>query len=156
VKNKGGDKMAIGYTPNYGSYNAYTPQVNPYGNPQLQQQMQQLQQMQQPQFQQPQQQINSSALQGQQVADLETVKGFNIPLDGTVSYFPATTGNIIYTKQLQLDGTVALRTYKLTENKEEDKKNDIDLEGYVTKDEFNKVKSVLDSLLESLGGTKNE
>lgn len=149
--------MAYGYS-NYGSYNAYTPQINPYGNPQIQQQMQALQQMQQPQqqMQQPQMQSSVNILQGQQVADLETVKGFNIPLDGTVTYFPATTGNIIYTKQLQLDGTVALRTYKLTENKEENKKDNIDLDEYVTKDEFNKVKGVLDSLLESLGGGKNE
>ena len=144
--------MALGYN-NYGSYNAYTTQVNPYGNPQLQQQLQQLQQMQQPQqqFQQPQVNI----LQGQQVADLETVKGFNIPLDGTVTYFPATTGDTIYTKQLQLDGTVALRTYKLTENKE-NTNNNIDLDNYVKKDEFEKVKSILDSLLESLGGAKDE
>ena len=150
--------MAYGYG-NYGTYNAYTPQVNPYGNPQLQSQMQALQQMQQPQqsmqqMQQPQQSVN--ILQGQQVADLETVKGFNIPLDGTITYFPATTGDTIFTKQLQLDGTVALRTFKLTENKEETKKDNIDLDGYVTKDEFNKVKNILDSLLESLGGAKNE
>ncbi len=147
--------MALGYN-NYGGYNAYTAQANPYGSPNIQQQMQQLQQMQQPQQQfQPQQQ-SVNILQGQQVADLETVRGFNIPLDGTITYFPATTGNIIYTKQLQLDGTVALRTYKLTENKEETKKDNIDLDEYVKKDEFNKVKGVLDSLLENLGGAKNE
>lgn len=135
-------------------YNAYAPYTGyQFSDPrqfQAPQQQQQFQAPQQQQFQIAQQ------LQGQQVADLETVKGFNIPLDGTVTYFPTTTGNIIYTKQLQLDGTVALRTFKLSENEQENKKDNIDLNGYVTKEEFNKVKSVLDSLLEGLGGVKNE
>ena len=147
--------MAFGGYNNFSGYNAYATQTNPYSNLQMQQQMQQLQPMQQ-QPQQAMQQQSINILQGQQVADLETVRGFNIPLDGTVSYFPSTTGDTIYTKQLQLDGTVALRTFKLTENKEENKNNNIDLDQYVKKDEFDKVKSVLNSLLESLGGAKDE
>lgn len=97
---------------NYGMYNPYAPQ------------MQRLQQMEQqyPQFaQQPQQSYpqnpqsypqQSLGLQGKSVDSIDVVKAMDIPLDGSISYFPLADGTAIVTKQLQSDGTSATKIYK--------------------------------------------
>ena len=51
---------------------------------------------------QPQQPVG---IQGKTVDSLEVVKAMDIPLDGSVSYFPLVDGSAIETKQLQQDGT---------------------------------------------------
>ena len=48
---------------------------------------------------------NPSSLQGKSVDSLEVVKAMDIPLDGSISYFPLIDGSAIVTKQLQQDGT---------------------------------------------------
>lgn len=48
---------------------------------------------------------NPSGLQGKSVDSLEVVKAMDIPLDGSISYFPLIDGSAIVTKQLQQDGT---------------------------------------------------
>lgn len=45
-----------------------------------------------------------SGLQGKSVDSLDVVKAMDIPLDGSISYFPLTDGSAIITKQLQMDG----------------------------------------------------
>lgn len=54
-------------------------------------------------------------LQGKSVESVEVVKAMDIPLDGSISYFPLTDGTAIITKQLQQDGTSKIITYKSTE-----------------------------------------
>lgn len=98
---------------------------NPYYTPSFAPQMQRLQQMEQqyPQFaQQPPQQNypqntqiypqQSLGLQGKSVDSVDVVKAMDIPLDGSVSYFPLTDGSAIITKQLQADGTSKTTIYK--------------------------------------------
>lgn len=90
-----------------------------YGNPFYQQQMQQpmQQRMQQEQF------INTNktiGLQGKIVDNVDVVKATDIPLDGSISYFPLTDGTAIVTKQLQQDGTSKIIVYKPTEDKNVD------------------------------------
>ena len=96
-------------------YNPYTPQ------------MQRLQQMEQqyPQYAQqnaqsypqnpqtyPQSYVQPIGLQGKSVDSVDVVKAMDIPLDGSVSYFPLTDGSAIVTKQLQADGTSKTTIYK--------------------------------------------
>ncbi len=69
-----------------------------------------------PQPQQPM--YNPSGLQGKSVDSLEVVKAMDIPLDGSVSYFPLIDGSAIVTKQLQQDGTSKTVIFKPVDNTE--------------------------------------
>ena len=93
---------------NYNGYNSYTqpqmprynPQYQPYNNQQIQSQMQQ------PAMQNyTPQAVQIQGLQGKTVDSVDVVKAMDIPLDGSVSYFPLVDGSAIVTKQLQQDGT---------------------------------------------------
>ena len=62
---------------------------------------------------QPIQNVNTQVgLLGKIVESIEVVKATDIPLDGSVSYFPLTDGSAIITKQLQTDGTSRVTIYK--------------------------------------------
>lgn len=79
--------------------------------------------------------INSQiGLLGKIVESIDVVKAMDIPLDGSISYFPLTDGTAIVSKQLQTDGTSKTIVYKPVE----DSKNDAvkyltfeDLEGII-------------------------
>ena len=59
-------------------------------------------------------------LLGKSVDSVDVVKAIDIPLDGSVSYFPLTDGSAIVTKQLQMDGTSKIMVYKpIIEQKEQ-------------------------------------
>lgn len=69
--------------------------------------------------QQPQQQAiqqnmyrTPMVLQGKQIDSLDVVKATDIPLDGSVSYFPLADGTAIATKQLMQDGTSKITIFK--------------------------------------------
>lgn len=91
------------YNPNYYNVNPYMSYGNYYN-------------------QQPQQPIqqnmyrNTMGLQGKQIDSLDVVKATDIPLDGSVSYFPLADGTAIATKQLMQDGTSKITIFKPTEN----------------------------------------
>ena len=109
-----------GYTPQYGKTPYYMQQ--PMTTPQYQSQANEYMQNIQPAtYQKP------ITLQGKSVDNIEVVKATDIPLDGSVSYFPLVDGSAIVTKQLQPDGTSRMIVYKpvettpkanTTENKE--------------------------------------
>lgn len=94
---------------------------NPYFN--QQQRFQGMNMMQQPmptqQYIPPMPTIQQNNLQGKIVDSVEVVKAMDIPLDGSVSYFPLTDGSAIISKQLQSDGTSKTVIYKPTENEKE-------------------------------------
>ena len=107
-----------GYTPQYGR-NPYIQQ--PIATPQYQPQSTDYINQMQNAYQKP------LGLQGKTVDNIEVVKATDIPLDGSVSYFPLVDGSTIVTKQLQPDGTSRMIVYKpvettpktnTTENKE--------------------------------------
>ena len=54
----------------------------------------------------------SLGLQGKLIDNAEVVKVTEIPMDGSVSYFPLADGSAILTKQLQVDGTSKVVIYK--------------------------------------------
>ena len=94
---------------------------NPYFN--QQQRFQGMNMMQQPmptqQYIPPMPTIQQNNLQGKIVDSVEVVKAMDIPLDGSVSYFPLTDGSAIISKQLQSDGTSRTIIYKPSENEKE-------------------------------------
>lgn len=97
---------------NYNPYYYYNPVMRQYdpqqfnNNQNQQNQNQQNQAPQQPIYRQP------IGLQGKNVDSIDVVKAMDIPLDGSVSYFPLTDGTAIVTKQLQQDGTSKTMIYK--------------------------------------------
>lgn len=99
---------------------------NNYGyNPYLQQQRFQNieQQAIMPTYQQPMQLAKPSYLLGKSVDNIDVVKATDIPLDGSISYFPLTDGSAIVSKQLQMDGTSKMVIYKpIKENNDDSKK----------------------------------
>lgn len=88
----------------FNSYNQ-NPYFNPYFNPQ------------QPQPVVPMK-YNAGGLQGKSIDNLEVVKAMDIPLDGSISYFPLVDGSAIVTKQLQQDGTSKITIFKPIEAEE--------------------------------------
>lgn len=97
-----------GYIPNqYGksSYYMQQPNVTPQYQPQATEYMNQMQNA----YQKP------LGLQGKTVDNIEVVKATDIPLDGSISYFPLVDGSSIVTKQLQPDGTSRMIVYKPAE-----------------------------------------
>ena len=71
-------------------------------------------------------------LQGKIVDSIEVVKAMDIPLDGSVSYFPLSDNSAIVTKQLQNDGTSKTIVYKPIQEQEKE------MPKYVTIDEVKK------------------
>ena len=122
-----------GYTPQYGR-NPYMQQ--PIATPQYQPQaidyMGQIQNT----YQKP------LGLQGKTVDNIEVVKATDIPLDGSVSYFPLVDGSAIVTKQLQADGTSRMVVYKPVETQQP--KQEIQ-ETYITEKELDEKLSKLDN-----------
>lgn len=88
----------------FNSYNQ-NPYFNPYFNTQ-------------PQPVQPVPMRYNSGLQGKSIDNLEVVKAMDIPLDGSISYFPLVDGTAIVTKQLQQDGTSKITIFKPIEAEE--------------------------------------
>lgn len=79
----------------------------------------------------------TNLLNGKQVESIDVVKAMDIPLDGSVSYFPLADGTAIITKQLQNDGTSKITVFKpYIEQKEENK--------YVTSEELKKSLEKID------------
>lgn len=63
-------------------------------------------------------QQRSVGLQGKMVDSLDVVRATDIPLDGTISYFPIADGTAIVSKQLQMDGTSKTIIYKPVEDEQ--------------------------------------
>lgn len=100
---------------NYNPYYYYNPQMRQY-DPQQYNQFNNQQQTQQTQAQQQMYRQPAMGLQGKSVDSVDVVKAMDIPLDGSISYFPLTDGTAILTKQLQSDGTSKTIIYKPVEN----------------------------------------
>ena len=82
-------------------FNSYNQ--NPYFNPYLNMQSQQVP---------PTPMRYNAGLQGKSIDNLEVVKAMDIPLDGSISYFPLVDGTAIVTKQLQQDGASKITVFK--------------------------------------------
>jgi hypothetical protein len=90
-------------------------------------------------YQMPMQQL--IGLKGRPVTSLEEVKAATIDFDGSIFFFPDLANKKIYTKQINLDGTMTLNVYELTFNQPKEESN------YVTREEFDAVVKQLKSAL---------
>ena len=124
-----------GYTPQYGKTPYYMQQ--PITTPQYQTQASDYMQNIQPAYQKP------IILQGKSVDNIEVVKATDIPLDGSISYFPLVDGSAIVTKQLQADGTSRMVVYKPVETQQP--KQVEEKETYITEKELDEKLSKLDN-----------
>ena len=92
-------------------------------------------------------------LYGKQVDSLEVVKAIDIPLDGSISYFPLANGSAIVTKQLQQDGTSKITIYEPKAQKDDIKFATIeDVDKRLEKLGFSEI----DDLKEDLSDLKKE
>ena len=134
-------------------YNQYNPYINRFYG---QQQANMPQPMEMPIQQQntPQMALNrQNILYGKQVDSLEVVKAIDIPLDGSISYFPLTNGSAIVTKQLQQDGTSKITIYEPKTQKDDIKFATIeDVDKRLEKLDFSEI----DDLKEDLSDLKKE
>lgn len=83
-------------------------------------------------------------LSGKVVDSMDVVKAMDIPLDGSVSYFPLSDGSSIITKKLQSDGTSKTSIYKLVEEE------NVGEGKFVTLQAFNSLREELNELREKL------
>ena len=79
-----------------------------------------------------------SVLKGYPVSSIDEARAANIDFDGSITFFPDLNNKKIYTKQIQMDGSLAFNVYELKDivipPKEEVKQKE-----YVTRDEFNEL-----------------
>lgn len=118
------------YMPNAGMYQAQPyGQINPYPDRLAQLQAQQ-QQFNQPQYN-PQMQAQPIGLNGEIVDSIDVVKAKNVDMSGNVTFYPKTDLSEIYTKQLQMDGTSRIVTYRAVQPEtpaERDRRSDLDVD----------------------------
>lgn len=128
-------------------YNQYNPYMNRFYG---QQQANLPQPIDLPMQQQntPQMALNrQNILYGKQVDSLEVVKAIDIPLDGSISYFPLANGSAIVTKQLQQDGTSKITIYEPKTQKEDTKFATIeDIDKRLEKIDFSEIDDLKDDL----------
>lgn len=127
---------------NYG-YNPYYPQQQRFQNVE-----QPNQQPMMTTYQPPMQLTKPTTLLGKAVESIDVVKATDIPLDGSISYFPLTDGSAIVSKQLQNDGTSKIVVYKPAK---EDKKEAIQ---FATLDDLQEAIGEID--LSDIQGLKDE
>lgn len=94
----------------------------------------------------PQYGAQMSGLKGRPVSSIEEVRAAQVDFDGSLFIFPDIADKKIYTKQINLDGTAALRTYSLVEET-------IPPPAYITREELD---SILDSFKSSLALKREE
>lgn len=127
-------------------YNQYNPYLNRFygqqqGNiPQPMELSQQAQNM-------PQMGLNRAFLNGKQVESIDIVKNLEIPLDGSISYFPLVNGTAIATKQLMQDGTSKITIYEPKTQKDDIKFATIeDIDKRLEKIDFSEIDDLKDDL----------
>lgn len=125
----------------------YNPYLNQYYGSQPMNRPQPMEMPIQPQNA-PQMALNrQNILYGKQVDSLEVVKAIDIPLDGSISYFPLANGSAIVTKQLQQDGTSKITIYEPKTQKEDMKFATIeDIDKRLEKLDFSEIDDLKDDL----------
>lgn len=127
-------------------YNQYNPYMNRFygqqqGNiPQPMELSQQAQNV-------PQMGLNRAFLNGKQVESIDIVKNLEIPLDGSISYFPLVNGTAIATKQLMQDGTSKITIYEPKTQKDDIKFATIeDIDKKLEKLDFSEIEDLKEEL----------
>ena len=98
-----------------------------------------------------QQPTSQVGLLGKSVESMDVVKAMDIPLDGSISYFPLTDGSAIVTKQLQNDGTSKIVVYKPEKEEKKSEQNFVtfeQLQEEISKLDFADIEDLRDELKE--------
>ncbi len=125
------------YDPYGYGYQRFDPSAyNPWVRNQQRQRLNSLEQQQQQYLNNPdyvnmqqynnQQQVNSGqqyTLRGRPVSNYDEANAYIIDLDGSIFYFPNISNGEIYTKQIGMDGTSIIKTYKLTQPQQSQNQN---------------------------------
>lgn len=85
--------------------------------------------------------------QVRQVSSIEEVRAYPIDFDGSIFYFPDIANKKIYTKNINMDGTVAINLYELKEITPTDQATS---SSYITREEFDDTINQLRSLYEEV------
>lgn len=140
-------------------FNQYNPYLNRFYGQQQANLPQPMELPQQPQNV-PQMGLNRVFLNGKQVESIDIVKNLEIPLDGSISYFPLVNGTAIATKQLMQDGTSKITIYEPKTQKEDMKFATIeDVDKRLEKlgfSEIDDLKDDLEDLKKELKDIKNK
>ena len=140
-------------------YNQYNPYMNRFYG-QQQTNMPQPMDLSIQQQNTPQMGLNRAFLNGKQVESIDIVKTLEIPLDGSISYFPLVNGTAIATKQLMQDGTSKITIYEPKTQKEDMKFATIeDIDKRLEKlgfSEIDDLKDDLEDLKKELKDIKNK
>lgn len=140
-------------------YNQYNPYLNRFYGQQQANLPQPMEMPTQPQNV-PQMGLNRAFLNGKQVESIDIVKNLEIPLDGSISYFPLVNGTAIATKQLMQDGTSKITIYEPKTQKEDTKFATIeDIDKRLEKlgfSEIDDLKDDLEDLKKELKDIKNK
>ena len=140
-------------------YNQYNPYMNRFYGQQQTNMPQPMDLTQQTQNV-PQMGLNRAFLNGKQVESIDIVKNLEIPLDGSISYFPLVNGTAIATKQLMQDGTSKITIYEPKTQKEDMKFATIeDIDKRLEKlgfSEIDDLKDDLEDLKKELKDIKNK
>ena len=133
----------MNYYPGYGNQyfnNQMQPQI-----PRMNMMEQQYTQYTQPLYKQ------SIGLQGKSVDSVDVVKAMDIPLDGSISYFPLTDGSAIVSKQLQMDGTSKTIIYEPVKAE-----NDGQVPKYLTLEDLTEHMKTINEANNNLGQCVND
>ena len=136
-------------------------QINPYPDRLAQLQAQQ-QQFNQSQFNHP---IQPVGLNGEVVDSIDVVKAKNVDMSGNVTFYPKADLSEIYTKQLQMDGTSRIVTYRAVqpgtpvqkENKQDSNADVIGMFGQLKTDllqEISELKDIINQMPQMNQGQK--
>lgn len=102
---------------------------------------------------------NRTFLNGKSVDSIDVVKATEIPLDGSISYFPLTDGSAIITKKLGQNGTSEIEVFKpvVDENKNTTVKENNTISDELLK-KLDKLdnNNILSDLLEEMKNLKDE
>lgn len=132
----------------------YNPYLNQYYGAQQMNRPQPMEMPIQPQNT-PQMGLNRAFLNGKQVDSIDTVKSMDIPLDGSISYFPIANGSAIVTKQLQQDGTSKITVYEPKQEKQTVKY--VTMEDLKEKiEDFNDLENQLEDLKKEIKDIKSK
>ena len=85
-------------------------------------------------------------LKGRPVASLEEARASVIDFDGSIFYFPDIANRKVYTKQINMDGTLSLNVYELVEAPVQPTE-EINPNLFITREEFDNTINQLKALL---------
>ena len=90
------------------------------------------------------------------VSSIDEVRAASIDFDGSVFYFPDLANKKIYTKQINMDGTAQINMYELQAMPKEEQLTQMDLNNFITRNEFEEAMNQVKKYLENFALASKE